>query len=423
MATKKSKNDTREAYDVFLSAAHLGIEARVGCLRRDTLRTELAATFEYDPDWLKTGNCFMLDPRLELWAGEQHPEVDMPTFGVFMDSAPDRWGRVLLERREAALADREGRKMKQLQEVDFLLGVHDLTRMGALRFRKSPDGPFLDNHPQAAPPVTSLAELAHISRRIEEPGVENLPEYEKWLAMLIAPGTSLGGARPKANFTESDGSLWFAKFPAHDDRYDVGAWEFVTHVLADKADIRVPPSRLAKLGERYHTFCVKRFDRTDSSRVMFASAMTLLERKDGEPGGSYLDLVEFIEDQGAQNHIDSDLEQLFRRVVFNVLVGNRDDHLRNHGFIRAATGWRLSPAYDMNPNPNKASHALTLDGNIAEPSVKAAVTCADMYRLTSARANQLVNEIQGVIKEWRNEAKRHDLSRLEMQRMETVFQA
>lgn len=422
MATKKSKNETRDAYDVFLSAANLGVEAHVGTLRRDTLRTELPATFEYDPDWLTSGNCFMLDPRLELWVGEQHPEVDMPAFGVFMDSAPDRWGRVLLERREAALADHEGRKMKQLQEVDFLLGVHDFTRMGALRFRKGPDEPFLDNHPHAAPPVTSLGELAYISRRIEEPGVENLPEYEQWLAMLIAPGTSLGGARPKANFTESDGSLWFAKFPAHDDRYDVGAWEFVAHVLAAKAGIWVPPSRIEKLGDRYRTFCVKRFDRTDASRLMFTSAMTLLEKKDGEPGGSYLELVEFIEDQGAQNHINSDLEQLFRRVVFNVLVGNRDDHLRNHGFIRDVTGWRLSPAYDMNPNPNKTSHALTLDGYIAEPNLKAAVSCADMYRLTAARANELVEEIHGVIKEWRDEAKRQDLSRLEIQRMETVIQ-
>lgn len=423
MATKKSKNDTREAYDVFLSAANLGIEARVGILRRDTLRTELPATFEYDPDWLKSGNGFMLDPRLELWAGEQHPEVDMPAFGVFMDSAPDRWGRVLLERREAALAHHEGRRMKQLQEVDFLLGVHDLTRMGALRFRQGPDGPFLDNHPHAAPPVTSLRELAHISRRIEEPGVEQLPEYEKWLAMLIAPGTSLGGARPKANFTENDGSLWFAKFPAHDDRYDIGAWEYVVHLLAAKAGIWVPPSRLEKLGERHRTFCVKRFDRANDSRLMFTSAMTLLERRDGEPGGSYLDLAEFIEDQGAQNHINADLEQLFRRVVFNVLVGNRDDHSRNHGFIRDVTGWRLSPAYDMNPNPNKTTHALTLDGHIAEPSLKAAVDCADMYRLTAARAKEVVDEIHRVLKAWRDEAQRQDLSRLEIQRMETVIQA
>lgn len=423
MVTKKPNNDTRDAYDVYLWAADLGVEARVGTMYRDTLRLELPASFAYDSDWIKSGNSFMLDPRLELWAGEQHPEVDMPAFGVFMDSAPDRWGRVLLERREAAMAEREGRKMRQLHEVDFLLGVHDLTRMGALRFRKGADGPFLDDHPYAAPPVTSLGELAHISRRIEEPGVEKLPEYEKWLAMLITPGSSLGGARPKANFTDGDGLLWFAKFPASDDRYDVGAWEFVAHSLAARAGIVVPEARIELLNERYRTFCVQRFDRSGDSRRMFASAMTLLERRDGQPGGSYLDLVEFIEDQGARNHIGADLEQLFRRVVFNVLIGNRDDHMRNHGFIRETTGWRLSPAYDMNPSPDKASHALTLDGHNAQPSLPVAVSCADMYRLSAARANVLVDEVRGALAGWRDEAQRQGLSRLEIQRMEAVIQA
>ncbi|MES2538621.1 MAG: HipA domain-containing protein [Pseudomonadota bacterium] len=422
MATKKPTKDTRDVHDVFLWA-DLGVEMRVGTMYRETARLDLPASFAYDTDWLKSGNCFMLDPRLALWAGEQHPEVDMPAFGVFMDSAPDRWGRVLLERREAALAEREGRKMRQLHEVDFLLGVHDLTRMGALRFRKGTDGPFLDNHPHAAPPVTSLGELAHISRRIEEPGVEKLPEYEKWLAMLIAPGSSLGGARPKANFTDTDGGLWFAKFPASDDRYDVGAWEFVAHTLAARAGIDVPQARLAQLGERHHTFCVKRFDRAGTRRKMFASAMTLLERRDGQPGGSYLDLVGFLEDQGAQHHINADLEQLFRRAVFNVLIGNRDDHLRNHGFIRELTGWRLSPAYDVNPNPGKASHALTLDGHNAEPSLEVVVSSADMYRLGAARVTAIVNEVRYALTSWRDEARSHDLSRLEIQRMEAVIQA
>lgn len=423
MATKKSINATRDAYDVYLWAANLGAEARVGTIYRDNLRLELPASFAYDRDWINGANSFMLDPRLELWAGEQHPEVDMPAFGVFMDSAPDRWGRVLLERREAAMAEREGRKMRRLHEVDFLLGVHDLTRMGALRFRRGADGPFLDNHPYAAPPVTNLAELAHISRRIEEPGVEKLPEYEQWLAMLIAPGSSLGGARPKANFTDNDGLLWFAKFPASDDRHDVGTWEFVTHCLAARAGIVVPEARIESLGDRYHTFCVKRFDRSGESRKMFASAMTLLERRDGQPGGSYLDLVEFIENQGARHHVDADLEQLFRRVVFNVLIGNRDDHMRNHGFIRETTGWRLSPAYDMNPSLSKASHVLTLDGYNAQPSLPTAVSCADMYRLSAVRAKAVVDEVRGVLAGWRDEAQLQGLSRFEILRMESVIQA
>lgn len=363
----------------------------------------------------------MLDPRLDLWPGEQHPPRGAAAFGILLDSAPDRWGRVLLERREAAVADREHRKVRSLQELDFLLGVHDETRAGALRFRGGDKGPFLDDSSElAAPPVTSLAELAHISERLESPGAEKLKSYEKWLAMLIAPGSSLGGARPKANFTDADGGLWIAKFPSRDDRYDLGAWEFLVHGLARAAGIEVPSSRLEKLSQRYRTFCVARFDRARGRRRMFASAMTLLERADGE-GGSYLELAGFLSDQGAQGHIEEDLAQLFRRVVFNVLVGNRDDHLRNHGFIRAPTGWRLSPAFDMNPTPNKVEHALTLDGRAAMPSLDAVLATADLYRLNRRAAAAVVSKVHAVIRQWRRRARELGLSRPEIQRMEDVF--
>lgn len=427
MASKKTKSDGRAEYEVVLAAPNLGIETRVGALRHNLLRTELAPSFEYAATFLKSPQRFMLDPRLELWQGEQYPDLGLPNFGILMDSAPDRWGRVLLERREAALADHESRKMKNLQEIDFLLGIHDLTRMGALRFRASADwpstAPFLADHPLPAPPVTRLAEMAYISRRIEEPGVEKLPEYEKWLSMLIAPGSSLGGARPKANFTDEDGSLWFAKFPAHDDRFDVGAWEYLTHRLAGLAGITVPAARMLQLGERYSTFCVQRFDRANGGRLMFASAMTLLARRDGEPGGSYLDLAGFIQDQGAQDCIEADLQQLFKRVLFNVLIGNRDDHLRNHGFIRVRSGWRLSPAYDMNPNPNRASHVLSIDGQRTEPNLQAVLDTAQWYRLEPREASQMLSRMQAVIAQWRTEAQRLGLSRPEIQRMESVIAA
>src|SRR5262245_991428 len=209
-----------------------------------------------------------------------------------MDSAPDRWGRLLMERREAAEALREHRRVRTLQELDFLLGVHDLTRMGALRFRSVHGGPFLDDSHDSVPPVTNLRELADISKRIEEPGVEKLPTYEQWLAMLIAPGTSLGGSRPKVNFLERDQTLWIAKFPAREDRYDVGTWELVVHKLAKKAGLAVPESRIERLTDRYGTFCVSRFDRTGPDRRMFASATTLLERVDGDKSASYIDLAE-----------------------------------------------------------------------------------------------------------------------------------
>ena len=412
----------RLAYEVHLDAPELGVRQRVGVLYRHVLRTDIPASFEYDKDWLKHDQAFALDPRLELWRGEQHPPADIPAFGVFMDSAPDRWGRVLMERREAAAAARDARKMRTFHETDFLLGVYDHTRMGGLRFCE-PGGPFLDNSDNAAPPVTDLKELAYICQRIEEPGVEKLPEYERWLALLIAPGTSLGGARPKANFTDCDQRLWIAKFPAKDDRYDVGGWEYLMHVLARKAGIVVPEARLERLSDRYGTFCSARFDRIADGRRMYASAMTLLERQDGEAGASYLDLAEFISDHGAKGHIDEDLAQLFRRVLFNILVGNRDDHLRNHGFIREPSGWRLSPAFDINPNTAKQTHALAIDSKNTEPDIRVAMDQAGLYRLDQKAAQSMLDEVRNAIADWRTEARKLQLPAVEVQRMESVIQA
>ncbi|RKE39754.1 serine/threonine-protein kinase HipA [Paraburkholderia sp. BL23I1N1] len=416
-----ASNKPRDAFKVFLDAAELSDLQQVGTLYRQTSRTDLPASFSYAKRWVDERNAFMLDPRLELWTDEQYPPAKSVAFGVFMDSVPDRWGRVLMERREAAAADREDRPMRNLQELDFLLGVHDLTRAGALRFQDVEER-FLDNSADAAPPVTDLAPLAHISLRIEEADIEKLPEYEQWLAMLIAPGTSLGGARPKANFTSLGDDLWIAKFPAKDDRYDIGAWEFIFHRLARKAGIWVPQSELKYVGPRYGTFCVERFDRREGSRRMYTSAMTLLERQDGESDASYLDIAEYLADNGAQGHIDEDLAQLFRRVVFNVLVGNRDDHLRNHGFIREPSGWRLSPAFDMNPNPGKREHALTLDGISALPSLETTIETAEFYRLDDTHARRIVAEVQDAVDTWREEATALNLSRPEIQRMEPVFQ-
>jgi serine/threonine-protein kinase HipA len=414
-------NKPRDAFKVFLDATELSSPQQVGTLYRQTARTDLPASFAYAKGWVDGRNAFMLDPRLELWTDEQYPPAKSVAFGVFMDSAPDRWGRVLMERREAAAADREDRPMRNLQEIDFLLGVHDLTRVGALRFQNM-QGHFLDNSADAAPPVTDLETLAYISLRIEEADIEKLPEYEQWLAMLIAPGTSLGGARPKANFTSLGDDLWIAKFPAKDDRYDIGAWEYIVHRLARNAGIWVPQSELRYVGARYGTFCVARFDRREGSRRMYTSAMTLLERRDGEPDASYLDIAEYLAGNGAQGHIDSDLAQLFRRVVFNVLIGNRDDHLRNHGFIREASGWRLSPAFDMNPNPGKREHALTLDGISALPNLETALDTAEFYRIDAGQARRIVAEVQDAVQPWREEAAALDLSRPEIQRMENVFQ-
>jgi serine/threonine-protein kinase HipA len=417
-----ARRDGKETFQVLLDAAELGVRARVGTLSRQAVRTNLPASFDYEPSWLQGRHALTLDPKLQLWDTGQYPPANGSGFGLLMDSAPDCWGRVLMERREAAESRRQGRAMRALQAIDLLLGVHDLTRIGALRFRASDAGPFLDNSADPAPPLASLAELAHVSRRIEESGAQDLPEYGKWLAMLIAPGASLGGVRPKVNFTDATGQLWIAKFPAPDDRYDVGRWEFVAHRLAARAGVRVPESRLEQLTDRYGTFCVARFDRLPGCRRIYTSAMALLEHHDGEDG-SYLDLAEFISDQGSTRHIAQDLEQLFRRAVFNVLIGNRDDGLRNHGFVRERGGWRLSDAFDINPDGTKARHALTFDGYSAEPDVSTVLQTADFYRLRFARARTIVDEVRSAVATWRGEASRQGLPASEVQRMESVIQA
>ncbi|MBB1602870.1 type II toxin-antitoxin system HipA family toxin [Variovorax sp. UMC13] len=430
-----AKKTERRSYEVHLDAPEFGLRQQVGTLHRHETRTDVPPAFEYAPAWLQSASCFMLDPRLDLYGGEQHPPRGTTAFGIFMDSAPDRWGRVLMERREAVVAQREGRKMRALQDLDFLLGVHDLTRSGGLRLRAAPDpalakagraiapNPFLDDSAHAAPPVTDLQTLAHVSAMLEEPGVERMPEYERWLSMLIAPGTSLGGARPKANFTETDGALWIAKFPAHEDRHDVGGWEHVVHQLARRAGIAVPDSRALRFGEGYRTFCVRRFDRTPAGRRMYASAMTMLERQDGEEGASYLDLAEFIADNGAKGQVEADLAQLFRRMVFNILVANRDDHLRNHGFIRETTGWRLSAAFDINPNLAKAEHALSIDGHNASPDIDVALATAELYRLDAAAARAVLDEVSKVVGTWRATAEALGMAGTEMARMARLFES
>ncbi len=420
----KAEQGVRPSIEVHLDAPELGAPVQVGWLYPAQTRVDLAPSFEYTKEWLGSQAKFLLDPRLDLYPGEQHARGDRG-FGIFLDSAPDRWGRVLMERREAMQARKEGRQMLRLTELDFLLGVNDLTRTGALRFRRGPNEPFLDDQDLPAPPVTDLRELAAIAQRLEEPGAENLPEYERWLAMLIAPGTSLGGARPKASFRQTDSTLWLAKFPAHDDRRDWGAWEYLTHQLAKDAGIWVPQSDCLSLGGRHHTFCVKRFDRgvadDPAARRMYTSAMTLLERQDGEDGGSYLDLIELLETHGGAG-LTQDLEQLFRRAVFNLLVGNRDDHLRNHGFVRQPSGWHLSDAFDMNPNPDKRQHALTWDGKSAEPDMGLLLETAPFYRITdAAQAKAIVDQVRAVVATWKDRAQALRLAGVEMQLMENVF--
>lgn len=365
--------------------------------------------FHYERDWLKDPRAFALDPDLSLDEHPFFPKPELGNFGIFLDSSPDRWGQTLMKRREALQAKDEQRSPCTLYAWDFLIGVQDLTRQGALRFRLPGTEAFLGDEKMAAPPVTTLRELEAVAYQLSNRRIDDLDALRKWLAVLVAPGASLGGARPKANFTETDGSLWIGKFPAKDDDRDVGAWEYVVHQLAQEARIDVPPAKLIKLNNDFHTFCVQRFDRANGSRRFYASAMTLLRKTQSE-GTSYLELAQFIRAQGDAEHADADLEQLFRRVAFNVAVGNRDDHLRNHGFVLGKTGWRLAPAFDVNPNIDKAEHVLNIDDVDNRPSLETVLSTAAFYGLNDVQARKIMNEVVMVVDHWQDAARRMGIS-------------
>ncbi len=379
-------------------------------------------SFEYEDSWLQAPKHGQLDPNLGLYAGPQYPSGGRPNFGVFLDSCPDRWGRVLMRRREAQLARSEGRAERRLLESDYLLGVHDGHRMGALRFRMN--GAFLDDNDQmAAPPWTSLRELEQASLQLERDDAASDPDYAHWLRMLIAPGGSLGGARPKASVVDEHGQLWIAKFPSRGDTEDVGAWEGVAHELASRAGVVNPEAQLQRFGSKRSTFLSKRFDReSDGSRLHFASAMTLLERSDGadaDDGASYMELAELLIRQGASTQ--QDLEQLWRRVVLFICLSNTDDHLRNHGFMLTSRGWTLAPAYDVNPDPHGEGLKLNISESDNAQDLELALSVAPHFRLKPERATAITSEVVEAVKSWREVATARGLSAAAQDRMKAAF--
>jgi serine/threonine-protein kinase HipA len=396
----------------------LGPACPVGTLAHD--RGQIR--FHYNSDWLRDPRAFALDPDLSLDDAPFFPRPELGNFGIFMDSSPDRWGQTLMKRREALLAKDEKRTPRTLYAWDFLIGVQDFTRQGALRFRLEGTEEFLGNEKMAAPPVTTLRELEAVAFQLSSRRINDLDALRKWLAVLVAPGASLGGARPKANFTNSDGSLWIGKFPAREDERDVGAWEYVVHALAIKAAVDVPPATLLQLNNDFHTFCTQRFDRVGGTRRFYASAMTLL-RKEHSEGTSYLELAQFIRSQGDAEHVEADLAQLFRRVVFNVAVGNRDDHLRNHGFLLGKTGWRLAPAFDVNPNIDKAEHVLNLDDGDNRPSLETVLNTAEFYGLTYDSARKILEEVASAVDQWESIARKEHIAAADIDLTAGAFSA
>jgi len=377
-------------------------------------------SFAYHEPWLQSGRAQGLDPDLQLFSGPQYLTTGKKNFGIFTDSAPNRWGQLLMKRKEALSARLEKRKEGTLFAEDYLLGVHDAQRMGALRFKLSEEGPFLqDGETLAAPPWASLRDLEFASLQLEK---ESLPDKDslKWLNILLASGASLGGARPKAGVTDEKGHLWIAKFPGAADRTDIGAWEMITNTLAIEAGLDVADGQARRLGEKRHTYLTKRFDRIGTKRrIHFASAMTLLGQEDGAEGVSYLDLAGFIIKNGAD--VKRDLEELWRRMVFNIVVKNTDDHLRNHGFLLGVKGWSLAPAYDMNPNP--LGQGLTLNITETDNSLDfgLALSVAKYFRVEK-NAEAILKKVKRVVGKWKTGAKKFGIPASETSAMARAFE-
>ncbi|WP_130537871.1 type II toxin-antitoxin system HipA family toxin [Thiomicrorhabdus indica] len=409
--------------EIFVYAHWQGIAEplKVGVLRADNVRGGEHFSFTYDTAWLTSKFAQQIDPDLHLFQGEQHSQNDR-NFRAFLDSCPDRWGRLIMQRREAVWARQEGRKPKKLTETDYLLGVHDMHRMGALRFKLSEDGPFLDDNSElAAPPMSSLRELEQAAVEVEKSGVDATPEYTKWLNMLISPGSSLGGARPKASVIDDASELWIAKFPSRYDDYDIAAWEMVVYQLALKAGINMAKCEIKQLNSQHHTFLTKRFDRDSGARLHFSSAMTQLAYFDGEEGASYLELAEFLIANGANTK--ADLAQLWRRIVFYISVSNTDDHLRNHGFIHTEKGWILSPAYDINPVPDGMGLHLNIDEMDNRLDFELAFSVIDYFQLSREDAETIYREVIDAVDQWREVANQLKISRQEQEIMAPAFMA
>lgn len=395
----------------------------MGSLYVNVIKGGESYSFEYDKDWLrKTCLTLTLDPELMPYSGRQYP-TGKNIFGLFADASPDRWGRVLMNKRERILAEKEGRKPSKLYDSDYLLGVYDETRMGGIRFKVNQEGPFLsDDKETAAPPWATLRTLEEASRNFEN---DETGLTEKWLNQLIKPGSSLGGARPKATVVDTKDQLWIAKFPSKNDENDTGAWEMVAHDLAALCGLNVPEAKLEKFSPLGSTFLIKRFDRMGSKRVHFASAMTLLGKTDGASaadGSSYLDIAAFIKSYGAQPK--KDLGELWKRIVFNMAVTNTDDHLRNHAFILTDKGWILSPLYDVNPVPYGDELSLNVDEEDNSISIDLAVQTAVRFGISESDAEAQAEEILKIVREdWEKTAAGYGLSRRQIEEMRPAFSA
>lgn len=404
--------------ETFVYADIEGEPVLVGRLWARMRKNRESATFEYDQGWLADPRRFSLEPALQLGPGPFHTAPDRVLFGAIGDSAPDRWGRVLMRRAERRRAERAGETPRTLREIDYLLMVDDEARQGALRFARQEGGPFLAEHDAGRiPPLIELPRLLAAAGHVADDS-----DSDEDLRLLLAPGSSLGGARPKASVRDRDGHLAIAKFPHKDDEYNTVLWEAVALTLAAKAGIPVPDWRVEKVAER-PVLLLRRFDRSDGLRIPFLSAMSMLGARDNE-ARSYLEFVDLLRQHGAAPK--ADMHALWRRIVLSILISNTDDHLRNHGFrYTGPDGWRLAPAYDLNPVPTEIkprvlTTAIDLDDGTA--SLDLAMDVAAYFELNADAARAIAAAVGQAVKTWRPEAARLGLAHAEIDRMASAFE-
>ena len=377
----------------------------VGELGYESLRGSDSYAFKFDNNWLRQFGSLFLSADINNYPGQQYTQPGRDIFGCFSDALPDRWGRLLLNRREQILATEERRPIRRLSSFDYLIGIDDFSRMGGFRFKTIPDGDFIncDSHLRI-PPLADLRSLVAASMEI------------------VHPGSSLGGARPKAGVRGTDGCLYVAKFPSRNDDYDVSLWEHLSHLLAKKAGVNAAETSVISTGEKYHALLSKRFDRTaDGRRIHFASAMTLLGLMDGsnaQTGNGYLDIVDFI----LQNccDVENNLRQLYRRVAFNIAIGNTDDHFRNHGFLLTPKGWTLSPAYDLNPTTNEYQ-SLLINSSTNKSDLNLLLESSEEYMIGKDEATKIIGEVTNAIKGWRRMAASLGIAKREMELLEQIL--
>ena len=402
----------------------LGEPLLVGELGYESLRGSDSYSFKFANEWLRQYGGLFLSADINNYPGLQYTQPGRDIFGCFSDALPDRWGRLLLNRREQIQAAEEKRPVRRLSSFDYLIGIDDFSRMGGFRFRLSQDGEFINCEKSLRiPPLTDIRALSAASMEIEKSEELNQLPEKKWLLQLVHPGTSLGGARPKAGVMDDEGHLCVAKFPSRNDDYDVGLWEHHSHLLAKEAGVIAAETSVVETGGKYHALLSKRFDRTsDGQRKHFASAMTLLGLTDGcdaKTGNGYLDIVDFI----LQNccDVEATLRQLYRRVAFNIAIGNSDDHFRNHGFLLTPRGWTLSPAYDMNPTLNDYQ-ALLINSSTNRTDLQVLLGSSEEYMIGKEEAKRIIDEVKDGVSKWKSLAIRLGIAKREIEVFESIYQ-